>query len=568
MSINKILKWFYLKITSNLLLFIFISIFLIVEIFIFNKITLLYFVDVYKYLDISIEIAQTGDFFSYTSRGFPFIWLLSVIFKISYPLGIDIIFMSKIIMLLINFLLFSTIYLTLKHIFNQYCAFFSVLFIMIDPSFIEYSLIAYLEPFTFLMGWLAFYLIIQFFLSNKKKFFIFGIIFSLISGFTRFEMFIIFTIPLILISIYRNVLLKKELKKTLIFLITLISLIIIFIPFFFSYYETITRFDIFTRIILGITDKEVIINVFFSISSLSDNLYLNLIFDVIWRIGLIIFVIGIIRKYNNQKSSKILSHLFYILILFMVLIITISFYGYTYKIINGQIIIIPIMGARFLMLSRSFLIPIFIYGIYKLSSTFSLKFIFFYKKYIINIYKRLRSSKVDIKDFNTKLITFYISISIMFSSCIFYFPFMWNKGIEKVSYNNLVMKTFKDTGDWLESVLNENEFVFLPSEYIFYVNNPALKPLDLNYNIVWEKAGVIYKADITDEELKVVRTTLIDMIKNNSQIKYLVIDWMTTMKYIFNLDIADDLLNLTFIVHTETVQSESYNPSIIVYETY
>ena len=307
--------------------------------------------------------------------------------------------------------------------------------------------------------------------------------------------------------------------------------------------------------------------VFFSISSLSDNLYLNLVFGIICGIGLIIFTKKIITN-KKQKTSKGLSNLVFILILFMAIIITISFYGYTYTIIDSQVIIIPKIGARFLMLSRSVLIPIFIYGIYKLSSTFSTKFILYYKKYIKNRLIGFRSSKIAKMDLNTQLGTSYISICIMLSMFILYSPFLWNNGIEKVSYNTTIMKTFVDTGEWLESVLEENESVFLPFEYIFYINNPILKLHGLSYDIVWEMTGVIYKADITDEELKVVRTTLIDMIKNNSQIKYLVVDWMTTMNYIFNLDVADDLLNLTFIVHTETAQSESYNPSIIVYETY
>lgn len=119
MKLSKhIIKLIKERFHTYLYILVFDIFFFIIEIIILNKITTLYYVDVYKFIYQANEIAQTGNFFSYTSRSFPFIWILSLIIKITSPIINDPILISKLTMLFINFLhFFQSYYYYLIHHF-------------------------------------------------------------------------------------------------------------------------------------------------------------------------------------------------------------------------------------------------------------------------------------------------------------------------------------------------------------------------------------------------------------------------------------------------------------------
>lgn len=593
--IIQIYKQIKKRFQSNLFLLGFIIIFFIVELTIFNKITALYYVDVYNYIYQANEIVQTGNFFSYTSRGFPFVWLLGFIINISSPFTNDLIFISKLTMFFISLFFYSVIYLAIKKITNQICAFFSAIFLLFDPIYIEYFLIAYLEPFSLLMGWLALYLLFNFFDTNKKLYFILSIIVSIISGFTRFEMFLIFTLPILIISLCRGIILKEERRFTLILLIGLIPFLILLFPIFLNYYSTVTRFDIITRIFMGLGNKDVVSNVFLELSSITDVTFFNMLFITICFIGLIIFIYKSVKDCYYQQFPKAFSSILYTLITVVAIIGTISFYGYIYTIINSEIDIIPKISSRSLLLSKSFLIPLFIYGIHKfiyginkLFSTFNrnllknyqkisnmvfkiLTHVYFVKKLqyikrIVDISTRRISGFKD-KDLKLKFISFGITSCLIFPVCFTFVPQLWVKGIQRVKYNSVIMETFEEAGQWLENVLEPDDIVFLPEIYVFYVNNPTLKENGLSYNNIWVNSGIILKADTTPEELKIVRNELINTIKLNSKVKYLVVDWMDPIRSVFNLNVDDELYDLIHLTHKLTVKSGSYRPSILIYKS-
>lgn len=269
--------------------------------------------------------------------------------------------------------------------------------------------------------------------------------------------------------------------------------------------------------------------------------------------------------------------------------IIISFFGFTYRIVNDKIYITPLITTRSLMLIRSLIIPLFVYGIYKLFSTFSENLLTYYHKtssifskinkqsYLIKILKFLERKKSEFKKiifnfkrkgFHLKSLSVVIKVCLIFSVILIYLPLLWIKGSQQVIYNVIEMNSFKETGQCLETALEPEDLVLLPMDYIFYLNNPSLKEYGLNYDFIWEKSGVIFKADITTEELKIVRTILIDEIKNNPQIKYLVVDWMSNNKYIFNLNVTDDLYDLIYLTHEVKAKVKMWPPSILIYEVY
>lgn len=552
---------------SNLLLLLFFLFFFIYKIIILHEITTLYYVDVYKYLYKADEIAQTGNFFSYASRGFPFVWLLSIMQMIFSPVINNPISISLITMFIINIFLYLFIFLTIKQLFNRIVAFFSALFILFDPVFIEYSLIAYLEPFSLLMGCLSLYTVVKYFYKDSKILLILSLGFALISGFTRFEMFIIFLLPILIILLLKGFIVVKRKKFFLIFLLG-ISVFFMFIgPIFLNYYNSITRFDFFTRIIMGISNEEVVKNIYSTLSSMTDSLILNIMFTFFWLTGLILFFYKTIKNIRYERIRKIYSSSLYFLIILLTVVIAISFYGYTYNIINDEIYINPLISTRSLMLLRIIITPLLVYGVYKILVISSKEILKIHKKmpritFYLKKYRFFRKNHIKLKIFSVGM-----SFCLLSIFCCSIFPLFWIRGIEKVKFNSAMMKTFEETSEWLEITLEPNEFVFLPVDFIFYINNPNLKEHGLNYDIIWEESGILYIADTTSEDLAIVRQTLIEFIKDNkTDIKYLVSDWMNPIKYIFSLNITDELFELIYLTHEIKAKSEIYQPSIYIYE--
>jgi len=558
---------------QNFRIFIIISLLLTVTIKLVNLIQIdtIYYVDVYKYIFDALELAQNNNYLDYTSRGFPFIWLLSFLIKLLYPFIADPILISKILMLFINLGIFFFFYLIIKELFNEITAFFTTLFLLFEPSFMEYSLIAYLEPFSLLMGFLALFLLIKYMKNGKILFFLFSLFISLISGLIRYEMFIIITIPIVLVFIIRG-LSQKKIRSITAFIIGLIVLTVILYPFILEYYLSITRFDPFTRFFYGIGNLSVLSNFVISFCNITEIYVINLLFGLFCIFGLIFLLI------NFKKESRKLFSLLYIFIIQFLLIAFISFASYTYQITNGDVIIFPQITTRQLMVLRIFFIPLFIYFIYKFSSfiisvinkkkktTTTLKESFYVMLYKLkNLARSNKLRNFFKKTQNSK--NFFI-ILVLISVNLFYIPLLWEKGSKKIQDNTEIMQLFKEAGNWLEPNLNPVDHVFLPFEYIFYLNNPSLTQNGLSYQPIWEDAGVIYDADITYNELKNVRDVLINEINTTSNLKYLVVDWMNVIKFVFNLNISDQLYDLIYLRHEVKAFINFYQHNIYIYQVY
>jgi len=553
--------------------FSFIFIFIVILTFTFKSINLIqidtiYYVDVYKYIYDALEIAQNNNYLAYTSRGFPFIWLLSIFTKIFYPFINDPILISKILMLIINILFFLLFYLINKELFNEIIALFCTIFLLFEPAFMEYSLIAYLEPFSLLTGFFALLLFLKYLKSNKVYFFFLSICVSLISGLTRYEMFIIFTFPIFLVFILKE-LYQKKVKSVIFLMVGVISLVVILFPILTEYYSSITRFDPLTRFLYGFGNPPVLSNLFFSFSNISENLVLNLLFGLFSIFGFVLLVI-------NYRKSKKFNFLTYAFIILFLMIAFISFGSYSYQIINESVIIFPLITIRQLMVFRLFFIPVFVYFIYQI-------ILFFYSKLNKRIKKKTKLEKsfygtlYELKNLTRKYwiqkffrkeknIKNLILILGLLSTNLIYIPILWEKGYSRIEENTEIMHLFKETGDWLETNLNMTEKVYLPFDYIFFLNNPSIKFNGLSYQLIWDEAGVNYDADITFDELESVRNVLINEINTSTDLKYLVVDWMNSIKFVFNLNISDQLYDLIYLTYEAKAVVNFYTHIIYIYQ--
>ena len=114
-------------------------------------------------------------------------------------------------------------------------------------------------------------------------------------------------------------------------------------------------------------------------------IYLNLLFAVFCFIGFIFLVIKSIKYLLSRNSNKCIFYSLYIFIVIMAILISIAFFGYTYVIENGTINVIPRLATRYLMLLRSLMVPLFIYGLYIFILKVSKKVQPYYQKILKNI---------------------------------------------------------------------------------------------------------------------------------------------------------------------------------------
>jgi len=247
------------------------------------------------------------------------------------------------------------------------------------------------------------------------------------------------------------------------------------------------------------------------------------------------------------------------MIIFLGIIFTsITFYGFSFIIENNEIIINQAgLSFRFLMISRLFLVIFFIYGIYNFLTILLIKGIyqFIRKLFSIHLQKDMCSFKGKMKNFlknrNKFLKPKYLSVILLLGTSSLinstFLIFSYEKGIEKVDDYCITLNNFKVAANWLDANLNNGDLVFLFEDYIFYTIKPELENYGLSYQIILDKTGFIFKADNTLEDYIKIREALINEIKSNSNIKYLIIRNVNKLNIIYEMDVQDELFDLIYL---------------------
>lgn len=541
------------------ILFLIIFIILITRIYLYYNLSTFYFVDCYEYI-INCLMFYKYNIFSF-SRGFPVFIFIRFFYKLLDFLNILMFF--KLIMIIVNILLCIILYFLTKNIFSELESFIFIFISFTDTYFIFYSLVPYLELFSYLFMFLFLLLLIRSYPTINLKYMIFAFSIFFISILIRYEILIIF-IPAIIfyfITIYK--ISKKNIFKIVIICIFILFILYLIYPILDSYYFSTTRFSPLDRIKFGL-NYELFIYVLQSIFKISTNSYINNAYILILFFGILnAFILKpLFNLYKNKNikineikfnKAKILSLI--LIITFIMLFIIIWFYeSYTYQIINQNILIkkIPI-NERFLLLPHLYLWWLFTYSISQIINNLQ-KLI----KYFINY-------KIIYKGSNSKLFLSSISLILLLSPFIF---FGWTQGIQLTNQSSETMILYKKTGDWLINNMNDNETAIVPLEKIFFINNNGLNNKILSYNYFWDKLGIQLKADTSREEILLIRQEILSYIKNNRNVKYLVVDWMDDYcQLIFKQNFSDELNAYLHEIHSESyINPNSWVVKIIVYK--
>lgn len=122
---------------------------------------------------------------------------------------------------------------------------------------------------------------------------------------------------------------------------------------------------------------------------------------------------------------------------------------------------------------------------------------------------------------------------------------MWQKALVFSKDGSNSLSVFIEASEWLSKNLKEDEIALVPMPNVFYVANPELKDKLVHYRSLWDSAGVILQANTTEDEILKVRSYFVSFLKENSQVKYVVRDWVDPYaKLLYEANINDELMIL------------------------
>jgi hypothetical protein len=550
----------------------------------FKNIDTLYYVDCYKYLNHAIRLSEGN--LNQPLRGYPFIFFLALIIKLFGGL-LDPVNLSKIFMIICNFALFIIIYFLSKLFFDNILAFFTVILVSLQTNVVFYSIVPYLEIFAYVFGFASLYVMISQFYDLNIKTILLSLFLCIVSILTRFEMFIIFFIPLFIILLFNGLFFKNNRNLIILFIISSFLFIILFYQQWQIYYFSITRYNPIKRLLIALRWR-ILINTFNSILKFTSNELVNKFFEAILLFGLFyiftkfvrIFIykktndlsnIVFFRKFINYFNNKAKLALLILIINFVLLfIVTFVYYSISYKIIDEKLIITPKqISARFIIGSQLYLNWLFVYSVSKITEQF-LKVVSIIRVQIT--YKEKLKIYINPVGKSTQKNRTY-KISYVFILAILLSPFVystWTEGFAMSKTASETMELYEKTSQWLNTNLNKNELAVLPLEMVFNVLNADLGNKIVPYRYFWENAGIVIKANNTIEEYYVIQDQLINFIEENNSVKYVVVDWMDVyckpLLY-YSLGIQNELAPFLEKIHEETIiLPNNWAPRISVYK--
>ena len=446
------------------LLFIHLSILAIIAVLtrflILRIITSIYFVDAYTYLGEALAISKGG--IIPFGRGFPFIYLLGYFIKL-FSAVLTTLDATELLLVIINLFLILAIYKCLTSIMSETAALFSTIFCMFEISFLVYSLVPYLEMFALLTSWVSLLFIFNYFKTSKTIYLLSGLVFSIVSGFTRTEMFFLVGFPIFVVVVCKNLLSERRRDKQigLLLLGSVTAFLLAFWNYFVSYYFSLTRFDPITKFVMGLR-SDVLFNIFNSVLSITQIPSLDFFYKLLF-VAAVIFIVSSVLLSLTKKSWKSLkskiwpwaknifvqpqktSVLTYFLLILAEIVYLIAF-GYSYT-INGNVIQISVspLSSRTLIYAQMLVAPVCVY-------------------FTLNV------SRVRIKRIRTKihiprrLSGTHIRVGAIITVCLLliYLPNMWFVASTTIKNNSDEMDLYTKTAEWLATELPSNQSALLP----------------------------------------------------------------------------------------------------------
>jgi len=147
---------------------------------------------------------------------------------------------------------------------------------------------------------------------------------------------------------------------------------------------------------------------------------------------------------------------------------------------------------------------------------------------------------------------------------------MWILSVDYSKEKSSVYGIYYNATNWLSLNLKENQTALLPNTQVFWSLDESLIQQTKDYEHVWKLSGVILRANITDAEILDAQNHLLQYIKNDSKLEYLVIDWVDRygVKYFKpkNCEVFDKNLKEIekFVVEVPTDDGKIWKAKIVI----
>lgn len=171
---------------------------------------------------------------------------------------------------------------------------------------------------------------------------------------------------------------------------------------------------------------------------------------------------------------------------------------------------------------------------------------------------------------NKLKITALILLTISLSSYFAFHSFsMWEKASTLSGDGSASLGVYVETANWLSETLGSTETVLVPMREVFVALAPQLRDRLLDYKSIWDSAGVVLKADTTEEEVVRVRNRFVSFLRDEYQVRFVIRDWIDPYaRRLFEAVTSDDLMFLLHEVETfPFTQSSGWGSEITIYET-
>jgi len=104
---------------------------------------------------------------------------------------------------------------------------------------------------------------------------------------------------------------------------------------------------------------------------------------------------------------------------------------------------------------------------------------------------------------------------------------------------------FIDASRWLSANLKDNETALVPTSGVFVTTNPELKDKLLDYHFLWTASGIFLWGNTAIDEVMKVRNYFVNFLKENTQVKYVVRDWVYRYaERLYEVTVNDELMLL------------------------
>lgn len=348
-----------------------IYVLILVSLVVFTRIILvsiapnMYFFDSYGFVNKALDLVYNGQI-SF-GAGLPFIFLLGFcLYSFSWVAPPLIIVQS--IMISFSIITILILYLIAKKISGTLFAFLGSILAAFEPYFISYSIVGHNDVFAIALGLASFYFVIA---TKKLNYIITPFLFYMAVG-TRPELYPVFSVPILLFTVYKNW--KSNLRQKMIlvaYLVLVYLLPIIWISTIMPYY---TRFSPIQRMILFL-NPELIGIVLTNIFNFYSQESLNTLFLLLCFLGVLTWFINALSnfftitpsvifhptKFSLKECMKFIRNLLKserfivgicMCLIFGIYVVILTTFGFGYVITDDKLSVIKSLPARYTILPR------------------------------------------------------------------------------------------------------------------------------------------------------------------------------------------------------------------------